>query len=305
MASAPLASDESPRGKLVLLHAGSLTVPMEEVCEEFQRLHPEVDVEREIAGSRTCARKVSDLGRECDVLASADYRVIDQLLIPEHAGWNIRFAANELVLVYSTETVCDPRFTQSNWPDRLKDPKIHYGRADPNSDPCGYRTVLALRLAGLLMDRPGLADSLLNKDNVYIRPKETDLLALLEMCVIDCLFIYRSVAEQHGLEYLELPAEVNLGDPAQNEFYRRASVSLTGKKPGEWIEVRGEAMVYGVTIPTNSPNPETALSFLHFLLSPEGGRPILERNGQPWLVPSPTDTWDKVPPFLREFVLPE
>lgn len=47
----------------------------------------------EAAGSRDCARKIRDLKRPCDVLASADYLVIEQLLVPDYADWNICFAA--------------------------------------------------------------------------------------------------------------------------------------------------------------------------------------------------------------------
>ena len=44
----------------------------------------------------------------------------------------------------------------------------------------------------------------------FIRPKETDLLALLEAGEIDYLFIYRSVAQQHGLKMILLDDAMNL-----------------------------------------------------------------------------------------------
>jgi ABC-type molybdate transport system substrate-binding protein len=41
---------------------------------------------------------------------------------------------------------------------------------------------------------------------------------------------------------------------------------VTGDKPGAVMSVRGEPMVYGVTIPKSSPNPKAARAFVAFLL---------------------------------------
>ncbi|MCK7537787.1 MAG: hypothetical protein MZV63_45960 [Marinilabiliales bacterium] len=37
-------------------------------------------------------------------MASADYFVINQLLIPEYADWSIRFATNEIVIAYTEKS---------------------------------------------------------------------------------------------------------------------------------------------------------------------------------------------------------
>ena len=34
-------------------------------------------------------------------MASADYTVIDKLLIPDYTKWNIKFAVNEMAIVFS------------------------------------------------------------------------------------------------------------------------------------------------------------------------------------------------------------
>ena len=44
------------------------------------------------------------------------------------------------------------------------------------------------------------------------------------------------------------------------------------------IEVRGEPIVYAMTIPTRAPHPENASAFVRFVLSPEGSA-ILKRDG--------------------------
>lgn len=289
------------KGNLTLFHAGSLAVPMQELCREFNRLHPDLTIQREADGSRSCARKISELGRACDVMASADYRVIDELLIPGHAKWNLRFASNELVVALGEGRRAALGVTASNWSDLMLRGRVVFGRADPNSDPCGYRTVHAIRLQGRLTGRPGLADSLLALYKRHIRPKEVDLLALLEMGEIDAMFIYRSVAVQHGLDYLELPPEVNLGRPALDSVYRQAWADISGKNPGETTRVLGESMVYGVTIPSSAPNPEAALAFVLFLMDPKQGGRIMAANGQPSVVPAACPTYSFLPTSLRAF----
>ena len=60
-------------------------------------------------------------------------------------------------------------------------------------------------------------------------------------------------------------------------------------------------MVYGVTIPTKVTNPEAAVVFVEFLLENSKGIAIMERNGQPSLVPSFSDTYDNIPAELQKF----
>ena len=96
----PDASAE-PQGKPVMFHAGSLNVPFETVEKEFEARYPKIDLLREASGSTKAARKITDKKRPCDIMASAGYKVIDKLLIPKYADWNIRFATNQLVLCYT------------------------------------------------------------------------------------------------------------------------------------------------------------------------------------------------------------
>jgi molybdate/tungstate transport system substrate-binding protein len=289
---------------LVIFHAGSLAVPFKQICEEFSRHHAGAEIIREAAGSRECARKITDLDKPCDVIASADYTVIDTLLIPEHADWNIKFASNEIVIAFREDSRGASRIDGDNWCDILLEKDVVFSRSDPNTDPCGYRAVLVTRLAEKFYDKPGVSSRMLTKDRRYIRPKEVDLLALLEAGELDYIYIYRSVAEQHRLRYVVLPDEINLKKPSFAHHYKGASVQLTGKKPGTSVTKVGEPIVYGVTIPRNAPNRELALAFLAFLLDADKGQAILEQNGQTSVVPSPTDTFDRLPECLRIFALP-
>ncbi len=300
----PAHSAEAPSeisGELIVFHAGSLAVPFKEVATAFMKEYPNVRVLREAAGSRACARKISDLNRDCDVFGSADYTVINTLLIPDHTEWNIRFAANEMVIAYTEDSRRADEINGDNWHRILLEKNIAFGRSDPNADPCGYRTVLTSKLAAIHYDDPGLTSRLLAKDRRHIRPKETDLLALLEVGEIDYLFIYRSVARQHGLKWVELPDEINLKSHEMTEFYGKVSLELSGQTPGSVITKVGAPMVYGVTIPKGARNPEAALAFVEFLLKHDKGMAIMERNGQPSLVPALSNTYANIPATLKGF----
>jgi len=278
---------------IVIFHAGSLAVPFSEIEKIFEKKYPQYDVKREVSGSREAARKVSDINRAADVVASADYKVIDNLLIPQDAKFNVQFATNEMALAYTKRSKYANEVNADNWTDIVLREGVKVGHSNPNSDPCGYRSVLVTKLAEKYYKKKGFFDALLGykkaykvgdeeKKRIIVRPKETDLLGLLEAHAIDYLFIYKSVAQQHDLKYVELPKEISLKDEAFKDLYASVSFDISGKKPGEYITKKGGSMIYGMTIPQNakSPkNPKGAVTFVNFVLSKEGQK-IMKKNGQ-------------------------
>ncbi len=289
-------------GELIIFHAGSLSVPMKEVAAAFNKIYPNVKVLMESAGSMASARKITDLNRPCDIMAASDYAVIDNMLVPQYTDWNIRFVSNELSIVYHEKSRYAKEISSKNWYDILMKGDVAFGRADPNGDPCGYRTVLTLQLAEIYYKKPGLASRMLAKDLNYMRPKEVDLVAMLESGSIDYIFLYRSVALQHKLNYLVLPDDINLKSPAFAEKYAAASTEINGKEPGKKELVKGEPMVYGVTILRDAPNKAAAIAFVKFLLTKDQGMAIMEKNGQPSVIPLPAANFDKIPSDLKKFV---
>ncbi len=291
------------REQIMVFHAGSLAVPFAEMARAFEAKPPGTEVLREAAGSRTCARKITDLRKPCDVMASADYTVIEELLFPEHARWNLSFATNEMAIMHRPDSRYADEISAENWYEILLREDVEYGHSDPNSDPCGYRSQLVWQLAELYYEKPGLYEDLkAHCPRKNIRPKETDLIAMLEVGQIDYVFIYRSVCRQHGMPYVELPDEVNLGSSRHEAFYRKARIEITGKRPGETISKTGKPMVYGMTIPVGARNPEGAVRFVAFVLGPEGRR-IMEKNGQPPIhPPEATGRVDLLPLPLKNLV---
>ncbi len=288
------------KDKIVIFHAGSLSVPFAQMEKAFEAKYPQFDVLREAAGSRACARKITDIGKPADVMASAAYKVIDNLLIPGHARFNVQFATNEMVIAYTDRSKFAHEINASNWTDIFLREGVKIGHSNPNLDPCGYRSILVTQLAEKYYKKPGFYQKLMgygasysngeeNKDKIIVRPKETDLLGLLEAGAYDYLYIYKSVAKQHGLHYIILPPQISLKDKQYNDFYKQASIRITGKKPGTLIDKQGAAMVYGITVVENAKkgwpkNREGAVKFVRFVLGPEGQK-IMKENGQGVITP--------------------
>jgi ABC-type molybdate transport system substrate-binding protein len=108
------------KGDVVIFHAGSLTVPLAEMEKRFEALHPGVDIKREAGGSTKMARMISEVGKPADIMASADYKVIDNNLVPDFADINIRFATNQLVLCYTDQSRFAGKINADNWYEILQ-----------------------------------------------------------------------------------------------------------------------------------------------------------------------------------------
>ena len=287
--------------------AGSLAIPLKQVAREFEERNPGVEVVIEPSGSVLAVRKVIELNKTADVLAVADYRLIPALMMPEHASFCISFARNKIVLAYTSKSRYADEINSENWFKILMRGDVKYGFSNPNEDPCGYRALMAFALAEKYYGEEGLFEKLVaDKSNLkvdvmggefliyvpvdfapkqdsdlVIRSKSVDLISLLEAGALDYALEYKSVAVQHGLRYLELPAEIDLSDPDLDEWYQKVRVHLfygTDKQK----EVVGESIVYGLTIPRCAQNGDLSIEFVNFLLSDEGRR-IFEESGQQFL----------------------
>lgn len=294
-------NEPTTKSQIHVIHAGSLAIPFKELADAFMKKNPGVEILPEAHGSRTCARRIIDLHQEVDVMGSADSAVIRELLMPDFADFCIDFTTNEMAIMYTEKSKFADSINADNWFDILLKPEVEYGHSDPNADPCGYRALLTWQLAEKHYQKENLYNRLKEKmPEKNIRPKEVDLLAMLETGELDYIFIYRSVAEQHKAKFVVLPDEINLKSPDLAEFYQTAKLNITGKVPGEWVEVKGEPMIYGITLLKNAPNPEGAVDFIDFVLGPEG-QEIMKKNGQPELVPPRVDNKEKLPETLKKY----
>jgi molybdate/tungstate transport system substrate-binding protein len=301
-----LAGTAQAKEKVIIFHAGSLTVPLAKIEADFEALHPDIDIEREAGGSTKMARMISEMGKPADIMASADFTVIDKSLIPQHADWNIRFASNQLVLCYTEKSRYADEINADNWTDILGRKGVVWGHSDPNLDPCGYRSLMVLQLTEKFTRQPGLYDRLIaNRPEANVLPKAAQLVSLLKTGKMDYGWEYLSVAVQHDLRYVALDDHINLGNYNFDDYYAQATVKVAGEETGTWITRTGKSCTYGITLIKNAPNREGAIKFLAYLLSPQGGLKVLKEMGQPPFVPCrvpDTATRNKLPQALAGLV---
>jgi len=270
-------SDRNASRTLVAFNAGSLARPLRTALDSFAaREH--VEVRQESAGSLETARKLTELGNIPDVIALADEEVFPQLLMPAHVSWYARFAHNRMVLAYTNKSRGAGEVTADNWWQVVQRPGIETGRSDPQLDPNGYRTLLVLQLAERHYARPGLAAQLLRAMPARnVRPKEADLVGMLQAGEFDYIWSYESMAQNVGLQFVRLPDAIDLSSPADSATYAAVSVRVRGKG-ADSVTFRGRPIVYALSIPNAAPNRDIAERFVHYLLSADGRR-VLRAQG--------------------------
>ena len=270
----PEARHVAADGPLLLFAAGSLARPLRAALDTFAAREG-IAADLESAGSLETVRKITDLQRVPDVVALADRELFPRLLIPAHATWYASFARNTLVLAFTDRSRGAAGMHGDRWTEVLQRSGVEVGRSDPDRDPGGYRALIAMRLAERHYAQRGLAGRLLATAPARnVRPKSSDLVALLQAGELDYIWVYESVARAAGLRQLELPGRVNLGEPADSAFYALESVRVQGASARDTIELRGEPIVFALGIPTRAPHPAAAERFVAWLLSDAGGQTL-------------------------------
>lgn len=289
--------------KLGILAAGTLARPFQQIDKIFARQHPEVVLQPQFGGSVKMARQITELHQPADLIAVADYHVIPKYLFaakdePGYASWYAGFARNAITFVYTSKSKYAAEITPANWFRVLARPGVEIGRSNPDTDPSGYQTLQMLSLAEKYYRAPGLAAGILaNAPRTNMRDTETSLLAALQLGQIDYLAIYRSDALQHHLRYLDLPPQIDLGDPAYAALYAHA---IADTKNGA---IPGAPIVYAVTVLDNAPHPDWAQRYLALLLGPQGQK-VMKADGFAGLTPAYAVNADKMPAALRLLVKP-
>lgn len=269
-----------PRSRPVIIaRAATLTVPFDRLARQLPRWR----FRQQSAGSRFLLRKLLDLHAPMDLLAVADAGLFAARA--GRIGWWLEFAGDELVIAYTPRSRYAAQINARDWPAILLRPGVRFGYADPDLDPEGYNTLLAWKLAARQRHDPGLYARLRRAPGAVQRPQSVALLALLEAGALDYAWEYRSVARQHHLPYVALPAAVNLGAAQDAALYAQVAVRIAGRRPGETAPQRGRPIRYAATIPATARNAAGALAFLQRLTSP-AGRALLAASDLTPLAPA-------------------
>lgn len=290
-----------------VFHAGSLTGPFEKLKARFEVKYPNAEVLLEPGGSVDIIKRVTDLNKSADVIASADYALIPQYMVPSAADWYLTFAKNQMTLAYTNKSAHASEITADNWYTILARDDVRWAFSDPNADPCGYRTPITIYLAEDRYKDDTLFETLVEKHSnisatksggvwtidatdpgpdgtkLTIRPKNVELVQMLQAGGIDYAWEYRSVSVQNDLEYIELSDEIDLSSIDFNDTY--ATVKTRAVKGNETTLYPGSPIVYGVTVPKNAEHPDCGTHFVETLISDEG-QAILTADGQPPIAPA-------------------
>jgi len=295
------------RSEVIVFHAASLSRLFGELGDAFEREHADLRLRAEPSGSQEAVRKVTELGLTTDLVAVADASIIERMLMPQRARWNLVFASNEIVLAHKDHSRFTAEVTTDNWPDVLLRAGVRLGRVNPDTAPIGYYQLLAWQLCELA--HPGdphwqqLEQRLRGRVAAeQVVADEGLLLGLLESRSIDYAFMFRSTAEDHNLKITALEPACNLGRVDLAAGYAQAStpVRMQGAQP---IEVRGAPITYGLTIVEGAPHQAAAEQLVALLLGETGQRALLRAGFKPLRPPASTGT-AALPGSLRPLVAP-
>ncbi|MFL5607991.1 MAG: extracellular solute-binding protein [Gemmatimonadaceae bacterium] len=257
--------------------AASVTRPIRAVLDSFS-LRTGARYEQESAASLELVRRVTELHATPDVVALADPDLFPSLLEPRFTTWHALFGRNRIVIGFTSRSRGAADINADNWWQVLARPGVQVGRADPNTDPSGYRTLLVWQLAARHYAVPDMEARMLRAAPARnVRPREADQVALLQAGELDYIWTYENLAALMGLRYLKLPDDVDLGSPADSMAYTTASTRVLGKRGGDTLTIRGRPILFGVTVPSGAPHRAVAEEFVAYLLSRDGRR-ILRRQ---------------------------
>ena len=306
LVGAPFFACKSRTTEVVVFHASSLSAVLGDAAEAFQKANPSLHVRLEPSGSQVAVRKVTELGMRADLVAVADAALIDKMMIPSHATWNAVFAINEIVIAHKDHSKWTDQISAQNWPEVLVRADVRLGRADPDTAPIGYQTLMVWQLAESSGAYGPAAAQLSAKlmaqcSKNHVVHDESELLALLESRAIDYAFLFRSTAEDHHLKILALPPEINLSSQDQAARYKSAQVEIRMKQGQGSTRIAGAPVTYGFTIPSRAPHPDVAASFAAFLLD-DSGRRLFQRRGFHPVFPAQCASCAGLPAQLQSFV---
>ena len=247
-------------GTLEIFHADSLAGPMRDLKTAFESDHPGVAISLTSGVSKQLAERIAK-GERCDVFASSSPAVIEQELMKPATGahtasWYVVFSANEMVVITAQG---NPRRIA-----RVSDlaaPDLRFARVTGEKDLATQRSVEFISRATQREGAPERAHEILAKapaDPARAIPVPA-VVEAVKSGAADAGVVYLSaaIAAGAGMSIIRFSADVNLSEAIRN----------------------------AATVPTTAREAASAEAFVKFLVSPEG-RAILERTGQPPIVPA-------------------
>lgn len=249
-------------------------------------------------GSFALAQEIG-MGAAADVFMPVSIAAVQPSYLHNYApGWAIAIAADQMVLAYTNvsassqaarDVLANYTLAQRNPQDNatywywvfwtLSSGLLRVGISNPNADPAGYRGWIVLEAAGYLYahNTTFFVKRMLETSSNYTAQHAAELVAPLTAGQINFLFIYRSAAIAKNLEYLQLPPQINLGDPAYAQLYAKFNYTVsTGV-------LKGAPIYLYITVPLTAKQAAQAYRFVAFVVENVG---LLERFGLTPLEPA-------------------
>ena len=291
------------------MHCTELAGLFELVEEAFERANPDIDIRTDSASTKQTIRKLTDLSRRCDLVAVTDPVTLRTMLPAGAVGWVASFASDEIVLGGAGRSRYIHEMTPDNWYQILLRPDVSFARVDGQLDPLGRFTLMAWQLAdlqyGQYQERT-ISEALLDaSQGNNVRDSSTALMTLLQTpSGPDYAFVYRSMAVQHRQQFIELPAEINLGNPDKASDYARAELAVDQDPQDAGAELQketGRPILFAMTIPADAPSLDAAIRLARFLLDSSGSRIMMDVGLRP-VSPALVGPADIFPERLRPYV---
>jgi molybdate/tungstate transport system substrate-binding protein len=261
---------------LRVAYAGSMGVVMDRVLGSAFAEANHVSYQGTGQGSYALARLLAAKQMQADVFVSVTpgpVRVLQQAGLAHEA---VPVASTRMVIAYAPRSrfagpLAEAAQGHGKWWEILQTQGFRFGRTDPLTDPQGQNILFTMDLAERYYHAPGLARAVLgpvlNPAQIFAEPS---LLSRLEAGQIDASSGYHSAVASHGLPFVGLPDEINLGDPAfEADWYSRVSVTLPQPHGGQKV-VRPQPLVFYAAVLTNAPEPELGRRFVDFLSGAQG-----------------------------------
>ncbi|MCX6741429.1 MAG: substrate-binding domain-containing protein [Candidatus Parcubacteria bacterium] len=235
------------------LHVSCAGVSMKlvkETAEKWNKTHPELPAIVTPGGSVDLIRDCIS-GEACDLLISADDMIIRSMMMPKYAGGYRIWAGNRMVVIGED-------ITSENWEKKLLAKDATFKHQNPYGDPGGYRAVMLMLLADAY--KPGLTDHLMNHPGHIGMDKDPGPFGNQKQAKYELM--YRSGAKMSGRNFAELPAIMDLSDPALAEKYAKVSFAVDNKNT-----VTATPIAHALTIPKTTLHKEAAKEFARMFLS--------------------------------------
>ena len=203
-----------------------------------------------------------------------------QPLFPKYTKWYIQDVGTSMVVAYNPNSKYASQFKAfadgskplSGLFTLLETPGLKLGRTDPNIDPQGRDFIYMLELAQAYYHLPSDTVSKIlgttdwgtsSSSQIYA---ESSLDATLQSGQLDASSAFITQAIELHLDYIPLPAAINLGDKALATQYGTAHVTITSN--GAPLTKTGSPQVIDITL-IGKPTP-AGIAFVKYALSPTG-----------------------------------